>query len=145
MERKVKLALLFTSFFLTSLVFAEKVEVFEEYEVLGIFEEYECTINNVYDTGSGQSTDRKGGTLKVTIINKDVEIRSSGSELSDGSLKLVVRSDFEIIAVNNSMQFTYKVQANKFNFTTGNGQSKFRSGVGHIGTQRLTYGSCTRA
>ena len=145
MVKKCKLPTFLTSLFLAYPLYAEEIEILDDYEVIGIYEVYECSIDNVYDMGNGKSTDRRGGTILVTIVNKDVEIKSNTPELRDGSLKLVVRSDIEIVAINRSMQFTYGVQSNKFNFTTGNGASKFRSGRGHIGKQKLTYGKCTQS
>jgi hypothetical protein len=136
------LIVLFTSLFLTLQICADEVEVFEDVEVYGIYEAYECTIENVYVTGSGRSTDRRGGKLRVTITNEDVEIKSDIGNVDSGSLKLIVKSEHEIIAISKTMQFTYGVNSHKFSFATGNGQSKFRGGVGHVGEQVMTSGTC---
>jgi hypothetical protein len=144
MVKKCKSPALLTLLFLAYPLCAEEAEVLDDYEVFGIYEAYECSIDTVYDMGRGESTNRKGGTILVTIINNDVEIKSNTPELTGGDLKLVIRSNVEIIAINKTMQFTYSVQSNKFNFTTGNGVSKFRSDRGHLGKQKLTYGKCTK-
>lgn len=136
------LIVLFTSLFLTHQICADEVEVFEDVEVYGIYEAYECTIDNVYVTGSGRSTDRRGGKLRVTITNEDVEIKSDIGNVDSGSLRLIVKSEHEIIAISNTMQFTYGVMSHKFSFATGNGKSKFRGGVGHVGEQIMTSGTC---
>ncbi len=133
---------LFAPLLLAQNICAEEVEVFEEVEVYGIYEAYECTIDNVYVTGSGRSTDRRGGKLRVTITNEDVEIKSGIGNIDSGSLKLIVKSEHEIIAISKTMQFTYGVMTHKFSFATGNGQSKFRGGVGHVGEQIMTSGTC---
>ncbi len=135
--------MLFITFFLAQHIRAAEIEVFEDVEVYGIYEAYECNIDNVYITGSGRSTDRRGGKLRVTITNEDVEIISDIGNVDSGSLTLVVKSEVEIIAINETMQFTYGVMSHKFSFATGNGQSKFRGGVGHVGEQVMTSGICT--
>lgn len=145
MVKKCKLLILLTSLFLTYPLCAEEIEILDNLQIIGIYEAYECSIDTVYEMGRGESTTRKGGSILVTIINKDVEITSNTSELSGGNLTLVVRSGVEIVAINKSMQFTYSVQSNKFNFTTGNGESRFRSNRGHIGKQKLTYGKCVKS
>ena len=143
--KKCKLLILVTSLFLAHPLCAKEIETLDRLEIVGIYEGYECNIDNVYEMGRGESTTRKGGTILVTIIGKDVEIKSNTSELSGGNLNLVVRSDVEIVAINKAMQFTYSVKSNKFNFTTGNGESRFRSGRGHAGKQKLTSGNCIKS
>ncbi|GJM05134.1 MAG: hypothetical protein DHS20C09_11250 [marine bacterium B5-7] len=142
MIKKSTLIVLFIALFLTHNVYAGEVEVFEDVEVYGIYEAYECSIEKVYITGSGRSTDRRGGKLRVTITNEDVEIKSDIGNVDSGSLTLVVKSEVEIIAISETMQFTYGVMSHKFSFATGNGKSKFRGGVGHIGKQVMTSGTC---
>ena len=142
MIKIIPLIVLFASLFLAKNICAEEVEVFEDVEVYGIYEAYECTIDNVYVTGSGRSTDRRGGKLRVTITNEDVEIKSDIGNVDSGSLRLIVKSEHEIIAISKTMQFTYGVNSHKFSFATGNGQSKFRGGVGHVGEQVMTSGTC---
>jgi hypothetical protein len=144
MVKKCKSLTLLTLLFLAYPLCAKEIETLERLEVVGIYEGYECGIDTVYALGRGESTTRKGGSILVTIIGKEVEIKSNTQELTGGNLKLVIRSDVEIVAVNSSMQFTYGVQSNKFNLTTGNGGSKFRSDRGHLGKQKLTYGKCTK-
>lgn len=139
---KSTLIVLFASLFLTHNIFANDVEVLEEIEVYGIYEAYECTIENIYITGSGRSTDMRGGKLLITITNEDVDIKSDIGNVESGNLKLVVKSEVEIIAINKTMQFNYGVMSNKFSFNTGNGQSKFRGGVGHVGKQVRVTGTC---
>jgi len=142
MRNKSTLITLFASLFLTHNVCADEVEVLEEMEVYGIYEAYECSIEKIYITGSGRSTDRRGGKLHVTITNEDVEIKSDVGNVDSGNLTLVVKSEVEIIAISKTMQFTYGVMSHKFSFATGNGQSKFRGGVGHVGEQVMTSGTC---
>jgi len=142
MTKVITLTALFASFYLAQNIYADEVEIFEDVEVYGIYEAYECTIDNVYVTGSGRSTDRRGGKLRVTITNEDVEIKSGIGNIDSGSLKLIVKSEHEIIAISKTMQFTYGVMSHKFSFATGNGQSKFRGGVGHVGEQVMTSGTC---
>ncbi len=136
------LTVLFAYLLLVQNIRAEEVEILEDVEVYGIYEGYECTIDNIYITGSGRSTDRRGGKLHVTITNEDVEIKSDVGNVDSGSLTLVVKSEYEIIAISKTMQFTYGVMSHKFSFETGNGHSKFRGGVGHVGEQVMTSGTC---
>jgi hypothetical protein len=142
MIKKSTLIVLFAAFFQAHNISADEVEVLEEIEVYGIYEVYECTIDNIYITGSGRSTDRRGGKLLITITNEDVEIKSDIGDVDSGSLTLVAKSEVEIIAISKTMQFTYGVNSHKFSFATGNGKSKFRGGVGHVGGQVMTSGSC---
>ncbi|GEM_PF-594807 len=142
MINKSTLIVLFAALFLACNIYAAEIEVLEDVEVYGIYEAYECNIDKVYITGSGRSTDRRGGKLRVTITNEDVEVKSDIGNVDSGSLRLIVKTEVEIIAISESMQFTYGVKSHKFSFATGNGQSKFRGGVGHIGEQVMTSGTC---
>lgn len=143
MINKSILLLLFASLSLTQNVFAnDDVEVFDDLEVYGIYEAYECIIDNIYITGTGESSDQRGGKLLITITNKDVDITSDGSNIESGHLTLVAKTEVEIIAINKTMQLNYRVMSNKFSFNTGNGQSRFKSGVGHAGAQLRAMGTC---
>jgi hypothetical protein len=137
---KSKLIALFATLFLTHNICA--IEEFEVIEVYGIHEVYNCTIDKTYTVGTGRSSDKRGGKLLITITNENVDIKSSRDSVNSGNLRLIVRTEVEIVAINDSMQFSYSVHSNKFSYATGNGQSKFRGGVGHIGKQVLTSGTC---
>ena len=136
------LIILLLSLYQTHHIYADEVEVFEEVEIYGIYEAYECAIDKTYITGSGRSTDIRGGKLRITITNEDVEIKSDIGNVDSGSLTLIIKSEQEIIARSDSMMFIYGVNSHKFSFDTGNGQSKFRGGVGHVGKQIRIEGTC---
>ncbi|MBT5430001.1 MAG: hypothetical protein HOK89_08780 [Rhodospirillaceae bacterium] len=136
------LIILLLSLYQAHHIHADEIEVFEEVEIYGIYEAYDCTIEKTYITGSGRSTDIRGGKLRITITNEDVEINSVLGNVDSGSLTLLVKSEQEIIARSDSMMFIYGVNSHKFSFDTGNGQSKFRGGVGHVGKQIRIEGTC---
>lgn len=145
MAKKNKLITLFASTFLAQSIIAIEIEEYAAIEVYGIYEVYECSIDTIYALGQGESTDLHGGKLIITVTNEEVDVKSNRKGVDSGLLRLVVRTEVEIVAINESMQFTYQIYANKFSFTTGNGSSRFRGGVGHAGRQLLTYGSCTES
>ena len=140
--KKPALILLFISLLPIHNISANENDV---YEVYGRYEEYNCTIDLTYKMGQGGTSEKRGGRLVITITNENVEIVSSRSRdsVASGNLRLVARSEVEIIAINETMQFSYQVKSHKFSFTTGNGKSGFKSGVGHVGKQVMTQGTCT--
>jgi hypothetical protein len=142
MTNKNKLIILFATLFLTYSLYAVEVEEYAAIEVYGIYEVYECSIDTIYAMGHGESTDLHGGKLVITVTNDEVDVKSDRKGVDSGLLRLVVRTEVEIVAINETMQFTYQIYANKYSFTTGNGDSRFRGGVGHAGRQLLVYGPC---
>jgi hypothetical protein len=130
--KKSKTFVLFLSLFLTHNIYANEKGL------------YTCTVDNFYTMGDGMSSDEDVGELLVTIDDDDVEIQSDVEGIDSSNLKLVVNTDIEIVAINESMQYSYSVSSNKFSLTTGIGQSDFKKGVGHIGEQMLVYGKCTK-
>ncbi len=142
MINKSTLFVLLASLTLTQNIFANGVEVFDDLEVYGIYEAYECIIDDIYFTGSGSSTDRHGGKLLITITNEGVEITSDVASVQSGNLTLVTKTEVEIIALNKTMLLNYRVMSNEFSYNTGNGKSRFRGGVGHAGGQVRAMGTC---
>jgi hypothetical protein len=109
--------------------------------------EYVCAVDSVYVMADGMSSDEYDEEdhqqLVVKINADDVKIESAVEGIESGDLKLIVNTDFEIVAINKSMQYSYSITTKKFSLTTGIGKSGFKSGVGHFGNQMLIYGKCT--
>lgn len=109
--------------------------------------EYVCTTDSIYVMADGMSSDEDEEEdhqqLIVKINANDVKIESAVEGIESGELKLIVNTDFEIVAINKSMQYSYSVTTKKFSLTTGIGKSGFKAGVGHYGNQMLVYGKCT--
>ncbi len=108
--------------------------------------EYLCTTDSVYVMADGMSSDEyeeeDHQQLVVKINADEVKIEGGVEGIESGELKLIVNTDFEIVAINKSMQYSYSVTSKKFSLTTGIGKSGFKSGVGHYGNQMLVYGKC---
>lgn len=128
---KGKFVVLFVSLFLTNTIYANEGKM------------YTCIVDNVYTMGDGMSSEKDGRKLLVTINDNNVVINSDIEGIDSGDLRLLVRSDIEIVAINKTMQYSYSLTSNKFSLTTGIGKSKFKPGVGHYGDQMLVYGLCT--
>jgi hypothetical protein len=134
MKTKMLIVLLI-SLFLTTSIYANEKEV------------YDCTVDSVYKVSSARSVKTDGGTFLITVNDNDMVIESNASELEGAhNLKLDVKSDNQIVGINDTMLYTYRVSTNAFTLNTGIGPSSFnQSGGGHTGRQMRFAGLCTKS
>ena len=133
---KIKMSIvLFISLFLTNSIYANEKEV------------YDCTIDSIYQVSSARSVKTDGGKFLITVNNNDMVIQSNASELPGAhNLKLDVKSDIQIVGINDTMLYTYKTSTSAFTLNTGIGPSSFsQAGGGHTGRQMRFAGLCTKS